>query len=196
MRLKYPMWHWRRALTEEDCEKVVAVGDALHRQQAQVGMAKPEVTEARDSEVAWIPRDEEQRWIYDMLGEFVNEANDRAWGWALSDLEPIQYTVYKPGGHFVWHTDQSRTPRPGGMIRKVTAVVSLSGASDYEGGGFELEIPVTGPDEVEDRIHKMEFLRTRGAVLVFPSFLYHRVIPLTAGTRKSLVAWCQGPRFV
>ncbi len=37
--------------------------------------------------------------------------------------------------------------------------------------------------------------RRRGAFIAFPSFLLHRVTPVTRGTRWSLVAWILGPRW-
>ena len=35
----------------------------------------------------------------------------------------------------------------------------------------------------------------RGTVIVFPSFLPHRIRTLTRGTRYALVAWGHGPAF-
>jgi PKHD-type hydroxylase len=37
--------------------------------------------------------------------------------------------------------------------------------------------------------------RGRGTFLVFPSFMLHRVTPVTRGTRWSLVAWFGGKRW-
>jgi PKHD-type hydroxylase len=34
-----------------------------------------------------------------------------------------------------------------------------------------------------------------GTVIVFPSFVIHEVKKITAGTRRSLVTWVNGPRF-
>ncbi|BCU99421.1 MAG: hypothetical protein CM15mV27_1400 [Caudoviricetes sp.] len=31
--------------------------------------------------------------------------------------------------------------------------------------------------------------KPKGSIVVFPSFVYHRVIPVTKGTRYSLVCW-------
>jgi PKHD-type hydroxylase len=39
-------------------------------------------------------------------------------------------------------------------------------------------------------------VRQIGTAVIFPSHLYHRVTPVTAGTRRSLVAWFVGPPFV
>ncbi|MEC7191643.1 MAG: 2OG-Fe(II) oxygenase [Pseudomonadota bacterium] len=35
----------------------------------------------------------------------------------------------------------------------------------------------------------------RGDVIVFPSYLHHRVKPVTKGVRYSIVAWYGGPPF-
>ena len=37
--------------------------------------------------------------------------------------------------------------------------------------------------------------RSRGAFIAFPSFMLHRVTPVTRGTRWSLVAWILGTRW-
>jgi predicted 2-oxoglutarate/Fe(II)-dependent dioxygenase YbiX len=38
--------------------------------------------------------------------------------------------------------------------------------------------------------------KIKGTVTVFPSFVWHRVKPVTSGTRYSLVNWHQGRPFV
>jgi PKHD-type hydroxylase len=37
--------------------------------------------------------------------------------------------------------------------------------------------------------------KTRGTFIAFPSFMLHRVTPVTRGTRWSLVAWILGTRW-
>jgi PKHD-type hydroxylase len=74
--------------------------------------------------------------------------------------------------------------------------VQLSQEGDYEGGDFELEEVQKAPDRAGQRIKALTEARQRGTVLVFPSFLYHRVTPVTSGMRRSLVAWYLGPPWV
>ena len=38
-------------------------------------------------------------------------------------------------------------------------------------------------------------IRPQGSVIVFPSFVWHRVTPVTKGTRYSLVLWTCGQPF-
>ena len=40
-----------------------------------------------------------------------------------------------------------------------------------------------------------EGFKAQGSVLVFPSYLVHRVSEITKGTRRSLVNWIEGPRW-
>ena len=37
--------------------------------------------------------------------------------------------------------------------------------------------------------------KARGTLIAFPSYVLHRVAPVTSGIRKSLVIWVAGPEF-
>ena len=54
---------------------------------------------------------------------------------------------------------------------------------NYEGGEFEFFL--------ETHLIKEK----TGTVIVFPSYMVHRVNPITKGTRYSLVAWFVGEPF-
>ena len=70
--------------------------------------------------------------------------------------------------------------------RKISIVVQLSDPLEYEGG--ELQISDGGTNRVCEK--------TKGTIIIFPSYLLHRVTPVTKGTRRSLVLWVTGPPFV
>ena len=40
-----------------------------------------------------------------------------------------------------------------------------------------------------------ELFRKKGTVVVFPSYMHHKVTPVTQGVRYSLVMWFRGPAF-
>ena len=44
----------------------------------------------------------------------------------------------------------------------------------------------------EKGIYECKEIRPRGSIVVFPSFVWHRVKPVTSGTRYSLVIWNLG----
>ena len=37
--------------------------------------------------------------------------------------------------------------------------------------------------------------REKGTIIIFPSFILHRVTPITKGTRESMVGWVSGPPY-
>jgi PKHD-type hydroxylase len=41
----------------------------------------------------------------------------------------------------------------------------------------------------------MKAPKEKGAVVMFPSYLMHRITPVTKGVRKSLVLWVGGNTF-
>lgn len=42
---------------------------------------------------------------------------------------------------------------------------------------------------------KVDDAKELGTIIIFPSFVYHQVTPITKGTRKSLVNWSLGFPF-
>ena len=45
------------------------------------------------------------------------------------------------------------------------------------------------------RRHPLKELSGKGSMVIFPSDTFHRVNPVTKGTRYSLVIWCVGDPF-
>jgi PKHD-type hydroxylase len=193
-------WFWvsDTPLDATLCDRIDA--EAASRKQSPGKIRKGTAQEVRHSQVAWFPPREEFAWLHTPLGELVRSVNDELWGWALTEPEPAQYTVYEPGGHYRWHTDQRPKPYPGprwpGLTRKVSVTVLLNDPDEYTGGTFELERLLGGPARARRRIVRPLADAGRGTVLVFPSHLFHRVTPVETGVRRSLVAWYLGPRFV
>ena len=71
-----------------------------------------------------------------------------------------------------------------GLDRKLSISIQLSDKLDYEGGNFEFE----------DITSSMDF-KEIGTIIIFPSYLRHRVTKVTSGIRRSLVAWFYGPNW-
>ena len=123
-------------------------------------------------------------WVYSRLWRTVSQANRDYFGFEIEGFDTaIQLIRYDGGGqdHYDWHMDLGRTHAK----RKISVVMQLSHEDDYEGGDLLLlhgRKPRRGS-------------RTRGDVTAFPSFVMHKVTPVTAGTRLSLVSWFIGPAF-
>lgn len=138
----------------------------------------------RKSEIKWINPDEKSFWVYEKIGQYIEQANDSLWKFNLQSIvDSIQYTVYyEGGGHYDWHMDIG----PSSINhRKVSLTIQLSDPDEYEGG--DLEIWVGGEFKTIER--------KQGCAIIFPSFLMHRITPITKGTRRSLVLWVGGEHY-
>jgi len=148
--------------------------------------------------------------LYDLLNPFINHANLNAgWNFQWDWTEACQITKYKKNQFYNWHIDQFQDPYPSdhkymshqNKIRKLSTVVSLSDGSEYKGGDFEMDFRnkrPTGKGKAKDvsNIDVIKSLREKGTVIVFPSFVWHRVTPVLSGTRYSLVAWSIGKPYI
>ncbi len=98
----------------------------------------------------------------------------------------MRSTGARKAGHFDWHKDYGRAAdNPGQEPRKLSLSIQLSDGADYEG----CDLLVRSGNQIDTAP------RRRGTVIAFPAYTLHRVTPITAGTRKSLVAWAYGPEF-
>ena len=73
----------------------------------------------------------------------------------------------------------------------------LTDGSEYSGGELEFDFRKYEPHAREESKHlrKATEILPKGSIIVFPSFLWHRVKPITRGTRYSLVLWHLGYPF-
>lgn len=142
--------------------------------------------EIRSSRIKWIPQINEWQWLYEKLSKMTIEANDVLWNFELFSLpECIQYTEYlaSEGGHYGWHQDIG----PGmASLRKISITVQLSDDEEYEGGELEFNQGGNGGVMAPKGV---------GTVVIFPSYLMHRVGKVTKGVRKSFVLWVGGAHY-
>lgn len=139
--------------------------------------------ELRKSSVMFLDDIPEMQWIYEKLKMVtVSANNERYWFDLLGFHQKLQLTRYSEGDFFDWHLDFGAAEI---SARKLSVTVQLSDPDEYEGGDLEFMINqkvVSAP-------------REKGTIIVFPSFIMHRVTPITKGTRQSIVGWVSGPPF-
>ena len=137
----------------------------------------------RDSRISWIRPGPETEWIFVRVLEVVRQVNAAHYEIEIAGFtEPLQVAQYGEGQHYDWHLDIGN----GGLsVRKISFIAQLTDPADYEGGAVEI---LTAMEP-----HAMP--RPLGSVIVFPSYLLHRVAPVTRGLRHSLVGWIGGPHF-
>ena len=166
-------YYWfQEGFNQQELEWVDNLKELYTYEQASiVGSTTPSMS-IRDSKIKWLHYDDNSMWVYDKLKNFVIEANSNIWGFEIhSIIDSIQYTEYpEGGGHYDWHVDIG----PNINYRKISIVVQLSDPSEYEGG--DLEIWAGGQFKTIPKI--------KGCTVLFPSFLLHRVTPVTKGIRR------------
>jgi len=173
------------ALSTTDCDRLLA--EVAAHQMKDAGLVRGTTAhDIRRAEIAWLDDIPEAAWVMDRLIPLVARSNRDGYGFDLTEFgESPQVARYgaERQGHFDWHSDIGAGQWA--AKRKLTIVVQLSDPADYKGGALELR-----PDS-----NVTEAARTRGTATVFPSFVLHRVTPVTAGTRWSLTLWSHGPAF-
>jgi PKHD-type hydroxylase len=126
-----------------------------------------------------------EQWLFDLFWSYMTNANTQAeWNLDVDCAESFQLGRYGVGGHYDFHTDNlgfDIIKREGnitnGKTRKISMVLWLN--EDFEGGEFEFYNGVPKKP-------------TKGTILFFPSWIPHKVHPVTKGTRYSLVTWFCG----
>lgn len=174
-----------QAFTPEELELLVEQLGQLTLEAGAVGSSGACDDTKRVAQVAWLDHDEQSTWLYRKLMTYVQSANVffglKLWGIA----EHLQYAEYGLGGHYCWHRDNGIDPdEPPRPPRKVSFSLQLSQPDDYEGGVLEIMAADTEPQT-----------KAFGALILFPSFVTHRVTPVTAGKRKALVGWACGEDY-
>lgn len=188
---KNQFWYYKSALDVKTCDKIIKAGKSILKQKAKV-LNDKEKKKIRNSYVTWL----NDQWIYDLICPFIYGANKSAgWNVDIDWFEDIQFTEYNKKQHYDWHQD-SVSYNEGhykNKIRKLSCVVSLTDPKKYKGGDFYFAFDETdGIKRKEDKVNEM---KERGTVLVFPSYLYHKVASVTQGTRHSLVIWALGGHY-
>lgn len=203
---KYPFAWWENFLTEDEINLILSAPEWNDLIQARIGI-NPNTnmptdvgvrastnmpsgvvdSGVRETQIAWYTRTHENNHIWDKLSLAAREANRNFFKFDLTGFyEPAQLGYYSGDrkSHYTWHIDagisDSKPPR------KLSMVLQLNDPSEFEGGQLQVKATTDEPTTLELK---------RGRAWFFPSYVLHRVTPVTRGTRKSLVLWITGPEF-
>ena len=122
---------------------------------------------------------------------FTNKANADFFGFDISGVcRYIQHTEYNKGSFYDWHQDCFLGESQEGVYeRKLSFSIQLSEPDSYTGGDLEFT------DDITLTLEEKERLRQKGTIIIFPSFLQHRVTEITEGQRHALVGWREGKQW-
>lgn len=163
-----------------DCEHLICQAEESGFSAGMVGGDVYNTTvEIRQTSVCFLEDLEKWQSIYRVIEEVARGASEW-YGFEIRGVQAAQVSRYETGQFYNWHMDLGTEGTSG---RKLSLSVELSDSASYEGGIMEFDNDYKPHD------------RQRGSAVVFPSYLRHRVTPVTRGVRYSLVAWIVGPGF-
>ena len=204
---KYFYWYFKSALRSRFCDKLIkhslskkdetATTDEFKNKKLTKKRIK-DLHKKRNSNVVWV----NEPWIYKEIHPYVYEANKNAgWNFEFDRSETCQFTKYKKGQFYNWHFDMfdepynlPNNPNMHGKIRKISVICQLTDPSKYKGGELEFDFRRNSPIK-ESKTEICTEIQPKGSIVVFPSYVWHRVKPVTSGTRYSLVMWNLGRPF-
>jgi PKHD-type hydroxylase len=192
--ITYPYCYMDDVFKEEELDNMCHYFSQHEVEPATViSVDKPLNERVRRSRVKFFNRNDDTFPIFDRLNGVIEEMNDRFYNFILNGYESFQYTEYHhtENGAYNFHMDTTFGERQGEydyLTRKLSVVMCLNRPDiDFEGGQFHMN---TGSEN-----DPLPVEMKKGRIIMFPSFLIHRVAPVTKGVRKSLVVWVLGPKF-
>ena len=170
--------------TPEEIEKLLFIEKLLNFKKGETGNG--EVTEHRDSNIAWLQPDNNMSWVFDRVAYLTSKVNYDLFMSNINCIPSIQYTKYESltEQHYDWHVDEYSAYKD--SQRKISGVAVLTSPDEYEGG--ELEIITNG-----NPTQSVKLKPEAGEVVFFAASMPHKVHPVTSGVRKSIVFWAEGP---
>ena len=168
--------------TNEECSNIIDIGKKIGLEKATLSENDSISDNIRNSSISWIKPNFNTNWIFERVAKIVYDINNSYFQYEIDGIfEDLQFTEYTaPGGKFSVHRDCGTNMN----IRKLSFTLQLSDPLTYDDG--ELIIHDAEKIKVNKKI---------GTFAIFPSFVLHEVVPVSRGTRNSLVGWISGPRF-
>jgi len=169
-------------LEKKEIEKIIN----LHKDsqnpyiKGKIQSSNTNVVNIKEREVDVFVIHENNEWVDELLIHGAITANELFDFNITGILERPQLLRYKaPSAGYDWHLDIGTGDH---STRKISISVCLN--DDYEGG--ELAFFMTGEQSIKP---------DAGTGIAFPSFMPHRVTPVTKGERWALVCWITGEPF-
>jgi PKHD-type hydroxylase len=184
--------YFRSYFDKATCEKIIKDCQIIPSQDAVVGLNSNVQTDYvnRRSKIRFINNgDWRFSYIFDALWKTAIQANADFFNIHVTKLDFIQIAEYDASnqGEYKQHHDVFWLNDDLHHHRKLSCIVQLSDPSTYQGGDFELVDTSNFPPANE--------IREQGTFIYFPSFFTHKANPVIRGTRYSIAAWFEGPKW-
>ena len=179
--MSFTYWYWNKIISPQDIIKLNQkinhyVEDCEDRRAAHT----TKITNVKTIQLGH---------IWDEIKPCINAAvtvNSFNFGMDIFEITPNEFATLNDydgseKGEYDWHVDGERD-KPFDL--KLTFIINLS-ETNYEGGEFQL---------IHQKNKITEFSQGGDAIL-FKSYHPHKVLPVTYGSRRTLVIFFKGPRL-
>lgn len=183
-----PSWcYWDNVFTEMELNLITNYLSNVKLEKGRIGNNEGIInTTTRNSDVNFFSCNSDTNWIFNKFNFIISSINDQFYNFDLEGYDAIQYSEYKSSekGEYDFHMDTGLDVSDI-LPRKLSLAMLLN--DNFEGGEFQIN---PGTEK-----YAMTVETKKNRAILFPSFLIHRVAPVTKGIRKSLVIWTLGPKF-
>ena len=173
------------AFTVEECNKIIDIAQDQYAAKASIGTGKKPTQnlKVRDVDQYMVHLNDDTKWIYNKIMFATGMANHEHFQYNISgivhELQLLHYRSDDGNGHYDWHCDIGEGTA---ACRKISMSIMLTPEDKYKGGDLE----------INDHGTLKKGVREQGSINMFPSYLPHRVTPVTEGERWVLVVWING----
>lgn len=187
MIIKNHFYQFDSYFSEKFCNEIIAYMNEKKLNKGTIGNNELNIKN-RDSDIIFFNED----WLNKEIHPLIEEANIKSWDFQIDSHESVQFTKYGINQHYTWHMDCFPVEKLKSKVRKISIIIALNNGKNYTGGDVLLQnMDIFN----EEKIFNCDVLKKVGSVIVFPSFIVHRVMPITSGIRYSLVNWFKGDNF-
>ena len=181
-----------KIFSEEVCREIIDFGTSRCEKKEPTIFDEDDKEGVIDTDIrnvtTYVPPSSEEECL-PVLEHFIPciyDCNENFFQFDLSDRFEFAILEYEVGGHYEVHCDVGPSKSHKNIsTRKLSFSFILN--EDYEGGDLEF------PGLPKSYLEKGDTLN-RGDCIMFPSYFYHRVKPVTSGTRWALVGFVHGYR--
>lgn len=184
--------YWHDFFTAADIDRIIQECQSSELESSTASHNPNIDNEVRVSNVNFHNRNHQNSWIFDQINFGIEDMNSKFFHFDLYGYDYFQYSEYHgdKSGKYNFHMDifTNKESYASPLTRKLSLVLLLSEPGvDFEGGEFQMNVGS------EDKLETLQM--KKGTLIAFPSFMIHRVTPVTKGIRRSIVIWVEGPKF-
>jgi PKHD-type hydroxylase len=183
--------YYKSRFSPARCQDIINIANSRPAQTASMGVnGETKDNNYRRSRIRFIhPGDHQLDWLFTDIWKMVLQANDEWFGFHLSKLDYLQIAEYNgtDKGEYKRHQDVFWMNGDPKYHRKLSVIIQLSDPVTYQGGDFEMYDIASQPNPAD--------IKAQGTVILFPSFVSHAALPVTAGNRWSIAAWVDGKKW-